>query len=265
MGAGLAGLSFAGRPALRPWDGSDDPFALAMNLLVPFSNRIAGGFAFGGQVHPMDPNLKDEPFAIHGDGFQRPWTVLAADAAAADLVLETGQIGPFVYQARVGYRLTPQALNCTLSVTHRGPVALPYGLGFHPWFPRSSRTRLRLAATGVWTEGKGHPRAAGRPDPLPARRSAAGTPLPDGWINAGLAGWDGQAEIRQGGDGASVALAASGLSVLVLYSPGADATFFCAEPVSHPVDAHNLPGHDGLTVLATGQSMTATLTLHHLA
>jgi aldose 1-epimerase len=265
MGAGLASLSFAGRPALRPWDGSDNPFALAMNLLVPFSNRIAGGFAFGGRAHMMGPNLKGEPFPIHGDGFQRPWTILSADEVSADLMLKMGQIGPFRHQARISYRLTPQALSCTLSVTHVGPDPLPYGLGFHPWFPRTPATRLRLNATGLWTEGEGHLRAAGRPDPLPDALRFTGTPLPDGWVNAGLSGWDGQAGITQGDGAASLSVTAQGLSVLILYSPATDAPFFCAEPVSHPVDAHNLPGRDGLTVLATGQTMTATMTLHHVA
>jgi aldose 1-epimerase len=263
MGAGLAGLTFAGRDALRPWDGTDHPFALAMILLVPFSNRIAGGFAFGGRRHMMAPNVPGEAFTIHGDGFQRPWTVLAADDTSADLMLKSGQIGPFRYQARVGYRLTPQALTCTLSVTHSGPDPLPYGLGFHPWFPRTPATRLRLHATGVWTEGEGYLRAGGHPDPLPDALRFAGTALPDGWLNAGLSGWDGQAEIGQGDGDASLSVTASGLPVLILYSPATDAPFFCAEPVSHPVDAHNLPGRDGLKVLANGQSMNATLTLRH--
>src|SRR5215469_4069045 len=46
------------------------PFDLALNLLVPWSNRISGGgFAFEGEVHRLEPNLPGENFPIHGNGF----------------------------------------------------------------------------------------------------------------------------------------------------------------------------------------------------
>jgi aldose 1-epimerase len=44
------------------------------------------------------------------------------------------------------------------------------------------------------------------------------------------------------------------------YSPSNKADFFCFEPVTHPVDAHNLPGGptaNGLRVLAPREAMTA--------
>ena len=46
------------------------------------------------------------------------------------------------------------------------------------------------------------------------------------------------------------------LRTYILYSPGRDASFFCFEPVSHVVDAHNLPGGpeaNGLAILAAGE------------
>ena len=49
MGGGIARLDVRAadggfRPLLRPWSGRtvDGPFALASNVLVPFSNRISG-------------------------------------------------------------------------------------------------------------------------------------------------------------------------------------------------------------------------------
>ncbi len=85
--------------------------------------------------------------------------------------------------------------------------------------------------------------------------------LPDHWINAGFSGWSGQARIVQGGDAAAVTLSAPSLSTLILYSPAAEADFFCLEPVSHPVDAHNLPGQPGLCLLAPGEVQTFTMQL----
>ncbi|MFK7674070.1 aldose 1-epimerase, partial [Pseudomonas sp. 2024-204] len=47
---------------------------------------------------------------------------------------------------------------------------------------------------------------------------------------------------------------------LVYCPPGQD--FFCFEPVTHPVNAHHLPGHPGLTLLHKGQTLGISCTLH---
>ncbi|VFR55006.1 Aldose 1-epimerase [plant metagenome] len=44
----------------------------------------------------------------------------------------------------------------------------------------------------------------------------------------------------------------TGCGLYLLYCP-ADGDFFCFEPVSHPIDAHHLPGHPGLRWLTSGQ------------
>lgn len=265
MGGGLAGLWAGDLPVLRPWSGlvEDGPFALASNLLVPFSNRISGGgFTYDGQRHPVAPNLPGETFPIHGEGFQRPWEMGNFGQTHAELSLPNGAIGPFLYAAKVSYHLTPGALETRLSVTNRGTIALPFGLGLHPWFPRHPETRLQFTATGHWSE---------TPDHLPETRDPValdhgGTwhalaPLPEGWINTGFSGWNGRARITQGPNAASLSLSATGLGTALLYSPSATADFFCFEPVSHPVDAHNLPGQPGLTRLDPGESLSASVTL----
>jgi aldose 1-epimerase len=262
MGGGLAALTVAGRPVLRGWDGRDDPFALALNLLAPFCNRISGGgFRFDGAFHALEPNLPGEPFPIHGDGFQRAWAVAGAEEDRCSLTLAGGGIGPFAWDGRVDHVLSEAALSVTLRLTNTG-VALPFGLGFHPWFPRDAQTRITLVATGVWPEDARHLPLRQAPDPLPdGGPFASGAPLPDGFVNLAHAGWDGTARIAQGPDAVPVALTAPGLTVAQVYSPGPEAGFFCLEPVSHPVDAHNLPGRPGLVTLAPGESLGATMTL----
>lgn len=265
MGAGLAGLWVGAKPVLRPWSGriEDGPFALASNLLVPFSNRISGGgFAFEGERHSLAANLPGEAFPIHGDGFQRSWQALAVTKDHAELCLERGEIGPFRYSATVRYLLTPGALETRLAVTNTGPQALPYGLGLHPWFPRDGDTRLQFAATGQWREGPDHLPAA----PTPALFGTAcpwaqPAPLPQDWINAGFCGWDGKARIVQGDAAVSLQIASEGLGTAHLYAPSPDANFFCFEPVSHPVDAHNLPGRPDLVRLEPGARLSVSMTL----
>ena len=263
-GAGLAGIEVGGRPALSARAGRPEgsPFALAMNLLLPFSNRISRPFAHEGRVHALSPNLAGEPFPIHGDAFQRPWEVLSRTDRSARLRLPEGRFGPYRYEAEVTYGLTPGSLAATLEVTSRSACPLPFGLGFHPWFPRTPATRVRFSATGCWPQDDRHLPATTGPVPVPPDRDF-GVPmaLPPGWMNLGFSGWDGEAEIRQDDTAVSLRVSAPSLSTLILYSPSAEAPFLCLEPVSHPVDAHNLPGQPGLVRLAPGESRSATMTL----
>src|SRR4029079_1684576 len=118
--------------------------AFGCQLLVPWSNRISGGgFEFEGRFHAIEPNVPGEPLPLHGDGFQQPSRVLRHDAASAELALDAGSIGPYRYAARVTYALDDGALIAMLRVENRAKFPLPYGLGFHPWFPRHKGTRLR--------------------------------------------------------------------------------------------------------------------------
>ena len=263
MGASLAGLWVGDRPVLRPWSGrpEDGPFALASIVLAPFSNRISRPFDWQGRSWELPRNLPAEAFPIHGDAFQRAWRIAEEGPGSARLVLDDGAIGPLIYSASLGYSVEPSGLAAELTITSRSAAPMPFGAGFHPWFPRSPATRIAFAADAVWLEDDRHLPAADRPAAIPAGWDfSSGRPLPAGWINNGFSGWDGHLRIDQGADAVSVDVAASArLDTLILYSPSADAEFFCAEPVSHPVDAFNLPGLPGLVVLRPGESFTVAM------
>lgn len=253
-------------PILRPWTHreADGPFALACNVLVPFSNRISGGgFTFRDVFHPIAPNLAGEGFPIHGDGFQRAWAIERTSGEVASLTLGNGEIGPFQYGARQRFRLENGALHVEIAVTNMASRPLPFGAGFHPWFPRSAETTLRFRASGVWLEDACHlPTELVDVAARPQWDFSATRPLPDAWINNAFTGWPGAATISQPDLHVMVDIEASAnLDVAIVYSPGPDADFFCFEPVSHSVDAHNLPGRPGLKVLEQGQSLHAAMTL----
>lgn len=245
-------------PILRPRCG-DGPFDQGCNVLVPFSNRISGGgFTFGGRFHALAPNLQGEPYPIHGDGFQAVWQVVAQTSGAVELT-HRGRFGPFDYLARLRYALE-EGIRATLSVTNLGP-ALPLGGGFHPWFPREASTRLAFAASGVWSEGPDHlPRAHLPLSSVPDWDFRKPRALPAPLINAAFTGWHGPARIDQPDAGLVVTVDGSpNLSTALVYSPGDHADFFCFEPVSHAVDAHNQPGQPGLAVLQPGETMVMAM------
>lgn len=264
MGGGVAGLWVGDKPVLRPWSGNleEGPFALASNILVPFSNRIDSGFSFDGTYYPMAKNMEADPFAIHGDGFQKDWSVTSANESEAMVHLSDGAFGPFLYEATQTFSLTGDGLTNSLTMTNRADIALPFGGGFHPWFPRSAQTRLKVHAPDHWPEGEGSLPANDAPQTPPDDFDfAGGKPLPDRWINCAFSNWDGLARIEQGEDAISLSLSSSTLTTAIIYSPEPDCGFFCFEPVSHPVNAHNLPGMPGLKVLQPGENLSMAMVL----
>jgi aldose 1-epimerase len=270
MGAGLASYDLLGAggrtPLFRPCRNPSraGPFDLANNLLVPWSNRISGGgFHFNGQFHPLAPNVPGELFPIHGNGFSSRWENERAIADSAEFSLRSEGPGPFRYEAHARYSLTAGALSMRLSVRNLGPGPLPFGLGFHPWIARSASTQLRAKAACVVLETRDHLPAGEAPiASRPEWDFAAARVLPSGWINNAFLGWDGGATILWPEQGLELDVEADPpLSTYILYSPSDRADFFCFEPVTHPVDAHNRPGGpaaNGLTILAPREAMAAT-------
>jgi aldose 1-epimerase len=248
-----------------PQGGTDDPNALGLYVLVPWSNRISRqGFNFGGQFYPLAPNFAGEPCPIHGDGWISPWSVASANARSIRLEHETDG-PPYRYRASLEYALVADGMKIRLSATNRASITLPFGLGLHPCLPRTPATLLMAPAKSVWLEDARH---------LPTERvTVAGRPewdfasfrlLPHDWINNGFVGWDGRARILWEDRALALEVEAQRpLTVYILYSPSADSEFFCFEPVTHAVDAHNLPpgpqAH-GLVVLKPGRRLAVECT-----
>jgi aldose 1-epimerase len=269
LGAGLASYDLVEAPGRMPLfrpcrdPSRAGPFDLALNLLVPWSNRISGGgFHFNGQFHALAPNVPGEPFPIHGNGFSTRWRVERATAMSAELSLRSNGPGPFRYEAHAAYSLAAGALTVRLSVRNLGAAPLPFGLGFHPWIARTARTQLKASAERVVMETLDHLPAGEAPvKSRPEWDFAAPRALPAGWINNAFLDWDGQASVLWPERGLALDIEADPpLSTYILYSPSDKADFFCFEPVTHPVDAHNLPGSpevNGLTILGPQEAMSA--------
>lgn len=272
LGAGLSRYDLMdggnSEPLLRPSPAKPrGPFELALNLLIPWSNRIStSGFSYNGQFHTLAPNLKGEPYPIHGDAFQGVWSVVETTPISALLRFSNHGTGPFFYDAEVLYLLDKGALTLRLKITSRSKIALPFGFGFHPWFIRSRKTRLTAPAKSVWLEDARHlPAGVISVQQKPEWDFTMARVLPAGWINNGFEGWSGTALIEWPDRRLSLSIVTdSKLSTYVVYSPSSQSDFFCFEPVSHPVDAHNLPcaprGY-GLTVLTPGESIVTSCVL----
>ena len=261
LGAAVAGLWSGGTAVLRSTPGP----ALASVRdagsypLVPFSNRIGqASLKWNGTSHPLVQNFSPEPHAIHGIGWQRPWELLEADTQFALLSFEhrPDAAWPFAFDCSQAFRLGPDALALTLSVTNQSDQAAPFGLGWHPYFVKRARSHLRFEASGRWEMGT---------DKLPTHRVASRG------LDADCAaldldhcfdGWSGELDLH---DELLHVHVSSSLRRLVVFT-NERRDFVAIEPVSHVNNAVNLaqtsrtPAQDlGVHTLQPGESMTAQM------
>jgi aldose 1-epimerase len=249
----------------RPWDGSPDLYRMASFAMLPWSNRIGGGgFTHAGRFHPVQPNRAGEPYPIHGDGWLQPW---AAEQTATDTVVMALQSrayegNPYHYEAEQTFRLVEGGLDQCVRLRHLGEAPLPYGVGLHPWFPRTPLTRVRAPVQGLWQCGA---------DPMPVAHT---TRFPENWnlsegmsahgdlIDNGFTGWGGQARIEWPELGLELSVNMPDFEAdggterhfCLIYRPE-QGPAFCFEPITHPIDAFHLPGQPGLRVLSKGEGM----------
>lgn len=235
--------------------------------LVPFGNRVRGNrFSFEGREHSLEPNMGWDRHYLHGDGWTGEWRVVSH--TKTEIVLSLGHSGtgtPYAYDAEQRFSIDGSTLTTTLSVTNRGEFALPFGLGWHPYFPLTKGTTLKAAARSCWEEDSSwlptveHP-VTGDIDFTQPRG------LPRRWVNTVFEGWSGKADIEWSEGGLSLAIDADPLFSRYLvfvsdpaFDAGYDYDFFCFEPMSHSADGHNMASGGGLVRLAQGESLAGSV------
>ena len=262
LGGCIAGLWHNGVPVLR----SVEPEQLGRARqggcypLVPYSNRIAlGRFNWQGSPYQLAPNFEGSPHPLHGVGYLSAWTVEPATGPAgpAELVLTLKHRAdahwPFDFSARQLLQLSPTSLRAELSITNTAGAPAPVGLGWHPYFPKRTRSRLHVECSGRWEL-----------DALKLPTQLVPQPGVDADLahldyDHGFEGWSGPARIR---DERFALTLRSSLQRLVIYTPR-EQDFFAVEPVSHVTNAINQPAPSalGLVTLQPGQSHQAWMTL----
>lgn len=264
-----ADLGEGWQPLLRPPpDGPNrDPLRAGCFPLVPFGNRVEGNrFRFEGCEYELPPNTAWDKHYLHGDGWLGAWTVDHHDEARASLSSEF-QGEAYRYRATQRFECEGMALRVTLGVKNLGARPMPFGLGWHPYFPLTPATTLVAPAVRHWTEKAGWLADACLAIPesldfnLPRK-------LPRRWVNNGFEGWNGVASIAWPERRIRLRIeTAPALSRYFLFvsdarfDPGYRMDFFCFEPMSHSANGHNLPDVGGLTVLAPGQGMEVSMAL----
>jgi aldose 1-epimerase len=273
-GGSVLGLSWKrsceNMPLLRPAL-NDDADALSSGCypLVPFGNRVRGNrFSFEGRDHTFAPNTSWDPHYLHGDGWQADWSVIGQSERHLDLAFSfEGQGTPYIYEAHQRFTITDGRFTLYLSVRNRGDKPLPFGLGWHPYFPMTSDTTLKAPAKRFWTEVEGW--LPGEATDIPADLNFS-TPrgLPHRWVNNGFEDWSGTAEITWPERNTRLQLTADPLFkhafVFVsdsTFDPTFDRDYFCLEPMSHLANGHNRGDLGGLRVLNKNDILAGSMTL----
>jgi len=277
VGGAIASYEWQGRDVLRRTsdaalaDGKVRQFACYP--LLPFSNRIADATLFwDGKPHVLRRYIDEERHAIHGNGWQRSWRVQSRNASSAVLVLdhdaqdERRVEWPFPYSAVHSVSLAADALTLQLDIENSGTAPFPFGLGWHPYFPRNERTELAFSAGGVWlTQETQLPTDVGTADAFGDFRDLRriGTAAIDNcffdWTPPARVAWPDRAmAIAIDADPACDRL-------VVFIPPGKD--FLALEPVTHMTDAFNraaetttaVDAATGRRVLAPGERFSCTM------
>lgn len=267
FGGSLMSATWRGIPFLKPTPTAGIATqrfgAEASFPLVPFGNRIEGNsFSFDGERFFLEPNASGDPCCLHGDAWLGEWELKSRSGEQATLsYVHAERAGsPYAYEAVQDVRLEGSTLLLSLAVTNTSTRPLPFGLGHHPYFPRTAGTRLRAKAKRIWSERTGH--LPDVPGPIPRTHDfSEGNTLPACWMNNAYEAWDGEAVIEWPERQLALTLETEGaFECFMIYSPGADAGFFCFEPMTHLPNAHNMPNEaGGLVKLNPGQSLAGTI------
>lgn len=248
---------------LRPTPpGARDALQTACFPMVPFCGRIRDGrFGFRGrEVHlpPMPPASTP----LHGFVWRAPWRVCARTPARLELECShPAGDWPWPFTATQILALDAEGLSLTLCARNTGEEAMPCGLGLHPYFPCDRDTRFSAhVTTRVQLDAQLLP--IGR-TALPHAATLQSYAVDGRGLDESFEGWDGLARIEHAGGHPGVRLSTQpALTRLHLYAPR-DPAYFCAEPISHEIDAVNRYGSafetSGLSVLAPGEQVTLQL------
>lgn len=248
------------------WDEPTRPPKAGAFLMVPFPNRLESGrFAFAGRAIRLPAHPDSRPHALHGHGWLANWDVVSRELNTAEIAYRhAADAWPFDYEVRQLFTLTQSGLAIAVIVRNPGPDPMPFGLGFHPYIPLRSGTRLQANVSHEWrTDDQNLPLT-----PEPVQRGG-----PFGRLHAVAAagftrffdGWNGIAKIQWPDENVALCIEAEEtLSRLAVHIPH-DRTYLCLEPATQTSNAFNLgiDGEDGGTrILAAGEEFQTKLKLN---
>ncbi|MFV0320849.1 MAG: aldose 1-epimerase [Alphaproteobacteria bacterium] len=245
-----------------------DVLNMAGFALIPFGNRLKGNkFVFNGNRYQFKANTVTDPYYLHGDAWLADWAVTGKyqNEVSLQYSCEENQTTPYRYLTKQKILLQNNKLIIHLSVTNKAADPMPFGLGYHPYFPRTTETKLRAKSQYMYNEKKDF--LSGE---IMAKTKALdfydAQPLPKRWVNNSFAGWNGAAQIIWPENGLQLDMTAyPSFKYYHLFVPNKqfdtnyNDDYFCFEPSTHAANAHHRLNFAGLKILEHGETLAGIM------
>ncbi|MEL6507728.1 MAG: hypothetical protein AAFR29_08840 [Pseudomonadota bacterium] len=258
-GASIRSAVFGTAPLLRgAANGVTDPLAMGCFPCAPYFGRVFEPISRHGVVHRLNPTHTgaSPDTALHGEGWQKRWTVIAKDADTLHLETRSGGHAPgefpFAWTARQTVTLLNDGLTVSLTVTNDDDTPAPMGAGLHPYLPYHRDMTITLPHTR-WIAPPGLALA-----PLADGLFKTPTQVPDDVLDHSFVCIpDRPTPVTLSAPGICLTLETPAPFVHFYHPP--DAPFICVEPISH------LPGAvdeaSPQTLITPGECATVSFTL----
>jgi len=274
----LKGSDGVWAPVLR--EGADGESSF---LMLPWTNRVKDArFGFGGQDYTLVANHEDGT-AIHGVGRDLAWGIADRSPYSARCVLDSrlheSVDWPFAFGAVFRMEIGSDWVEFELDLTNLGEVAMPCGVGHHPYFMRTlfdagDELRVQAGVSGRYPCVDQIPVGASVDDEV-SKRLRGGGPIGNPNLDDVFGGFDGNAELVWDASGVRCVVECSeAFGHLVVFTPrdeNAPGTpplpWVCVEPVTMVNDALNSaePAEkSGLRVLEAGETLRTSMRLRFL-
>ncbi|MFM0740094.1 aldose 1-epimerase [Paraburkholderia xenovorans] len=259
------------RPSTHAAFEQRDPLLMASFPLFPYCNRIRDArFEFGGGTIDLGGNDPRFAHALHGNAWRHPWQVGERTASSVELHFEHEPDAripggwPYRYRATQRIELVGDALRITMSARNLADRPMPFGMGHHPYYPRTAGTRVHAKVQAMWhADADVLPTHLGPHPAVDALRASEGM-SPDAFeLDNNFANWSREATIAWPDEHRQLTMTADApFDHMVIFAPADDAQL-CVEPVTNTTDCFNAVGmreHVGGCVLQPGEGMVAALT-----
>jgi len=260
------------------WENNPVPTRSGVPVLFPFPNRIRDGrFAWAGREYQLPINGPDGRHAIHGFACRKPWRVLetgsdgtwgwvTAEFHGSIDAPESLALWPADYRIRLTIALGVDQLSFTARIDNPDTKALPFGLGYHPYFAfPCDECLVSSPAQSTWELIENVPTGGRVPPRIDLREP---TRFAEAQLDDVYTDFSSPTQVyRQGrieypGVGAVEVWVSPGFREMVAFTPP-HRRAVCLEPYTCTTDAINLQmrGIDaGWRVLAPGEAVTESVT-----
>tara|TARA_Y100001970_G_C14183275_1_gene831046 strand:+ start:971 stop:1879 length:909 start_codon:yes stop_codon:yes gene_type:complete len=236
--------------------------------LTPFCNRIdRNSFVYKGKKYFLKNNTDLGKYYLHGDGWLNKWKVKKFTKSSIQLFYKKNLSydSPYSYLSNLQFILNQNSLKINLSVKNLNKVSLPFGLGFHPYFPKNEFTLLKAKSDTHWIENKDYIPKKIIKNIKKMNFNIANT-LPNFWTNNCFNNWSSSAKIIWPDQKLMLNINSSKnckFFFLHVSSKKFEKNFkndyFCFEPMTHAVNAHNMKTKRGLINLDKNQLLEISI------